>query len=70
METYDIKKESEGVWFTIQTATVAVVGWALLAYTSMDAVVVVPVAAACGTLTRPVLGYITRFLPDPPKKGE
>lgn len=65
MAQYDIKTGPEGVWFAVQTAIAAVSGWALLAYTGMDATAVVIVAGAAGSVARPVLGYLVRFLPKP-----
>ena len=62
--TYEIKRDAESIWFALQTAVAALSGWGPLAL-GVDAAVVVIVAGAIGSITRPILGYLIRFLPKP-----
>ena len=60
---YEVKTEAEGIWFAVQLAAATATGWALLAWTGMDAMTVMPIAGAVGSIARPVLGYLVSWLP-------
>lgn len=60
---YEVKKDAESIWFSIQTAIASATGWLLLGYTDMDAAAVLPIAVAIGSASRPVLGYLLSLLP-------
>jgi hypothetical protein len=61
---YDIRTGPEGVWGVLGLAAATLTGWALLGWTDMDAVTVIPLAGAAGSVVRPVLAYVISFLPQ------
>lgn len=65
---YEVKTGAEAIWLSVQTAIAALVGWGLT-FGGMDTVAIVLVASAVGSVARPVLGYLMRFLPKPPSEG-
>ena len=66
MGNYQIQATAEGIWLSVQTAVAAVVGWLLIEQVDMETVGAVIIAGAVGSASRPVLGYLFRYLPKPP----
>jgi hypothetical protein len=60
---YNIEKGPEGVWGVLGLAAATLTGWALLGWTDMDAMTVIPLAGAAGSVVRPVLAYVIGWLP-------